>query len=98
MLYDKLKIIERYNIHPDDARIIIDEKPVIDTLGDNKHALLMADINITDVTGINTNELKQAERVIYWKTDEDETVVNIIGIVWINAGETKLFKGEVLAP
>jgi hypothetical protein len=99
MLKDKLKIIVKYSVHPDDVRFIVDEKPVIDTLNkNNKYALLMADIEIDDQFMVSKHEINNSERVMYWKLKENKVEVDIIGIAWVTIGKIKMFEGRILTP
>jgi hypothetical protein len=99
MLLDKLKMIVKYKVEPDDVYILIDDKPVIDTLNEiERQAATAADIIINQKYNINYDDFKRAERIIYWKAGEDKNAVFIVGIAWMPGNNIQPFEGRVLAP
>jgi hypothetical protein len=99
MLNDKLKIIGKYNIHPDDVKFIVPEKPIIDTANEaSRRALLMANMEIDDTSLISIDEIKNSKRVMYWKMQENKADVDIAGIAWMDNGISKFFEGRILSP
>jgi hypothetical protein len=99
MLKDKLHLVIKYNIQPEDINTLIDEKPVIDTIDEtDKNALLMADIIVDSTSDVGIAEIKKAKRVIYWKLSGTANAVNVAGIVWINDDTAHSFKGKILPP
>ena len=98
-LYDKLQLAVKYNVHYDYIKVLVEERPTIDTMNENdRNAFLMADIQIIS-TGIefDTKEIKKAQPVMYWKVDNNEQAVMIIGLAWFDE-IVHFFKGEVLSP
>jgi hypothetical protein len=99
MLFDKLKLMVKYKVEPDDVNILIDDKPVIDTLNEiERQAATAADIIINQEYDLNHHDFERAERVIYWKAGEDKNAVFIMGIAWMSASNVQLFEGRILAP
>jgi hypothetical protein len=99
MLLDKLNLIVKYSIDPNDVKFLIDEEPVIDTINEkDKHALMMADMLIDEKSNIGADEIKNSKRVIYWKTSDEENAVSILGILWTDDKTPLIFKGHILPP
>jgi hypothetical protein len=99
MLYNKLELAIKYKIRPDDIKLLVEEKPLIDTVNDvEKRALMMADMVIDDKSTIKAGELKTAMRVIYWKMNNKELQNKIVGLAWMNNGLIHLFEGHILSP
>ena len=99
MLSDKLNIISKYNIHPDDVKFIVREKPIIDTANEaSRRALLVANMEIDNASLISMDEIRNSKRVMYWKIRENKADVDIAGIVWMDNGTCKLFKGRISSP
>ncbi|MGA2822667.1 MAG: hypothetical protein ABSE72_03990 [Bacteroidales bacterium] len=98
-LYEKLNIVIKYHIEPDDIKFIIKEKPIIDTIDESqRQAMLMAEIKINNKTLTEVKKIKNALRIMYWKISEEIKSVKIVGIVWFDKTHVEIFEGEVFEP
>ncbi|MFT4156073.1 hypothetical protein [Parafilimonas sp.] len=95
-IYDKLQLAVKYNMAPDDVKILVGYNCIIDTKNEkDKYALMMADIRLNESSAINMDDIRNATRVIYWRiNDKDDSIA---GLAWIS-GEAHSFSGKVLTP
>lgn len=96
---EELQNLLKDEVSPDAVLAGVTEKPLVNGF-EEKFKHVAAFINLVPSPGRENcfRALRKDDRVIYWKTAENEVGVEIVGIVWDEKGEAQIFCGTILPP
>ena len=96
---DELQALAKGRITPDELLERVSQKPIVNTFREQSE-LPLEMVNLIPATGKEQNfrYFRSGDHAIYWKASENETGVEIVGVVWDKDQMPSVICGVILPP